>query len=238
MSEQEQAATILVVDDERQIRRLLKTGLGLAGFAVAEAENAAEGLRQAMAVMPDLVLLDLGLPDRDGLDLLRQIRDWSAMPIIVLSVRAREAEKVAALEAGADDYVTKPFGMAELVARIRAGLRRRQGGAAAPDPVFAVGTLVVDVARRRVSVGGTEVKLSPKEYRLLHHLVRHAGKVVTHDQLLREVWGPAHVEDVHYLRIFMRKLRNRIEPDPTRPRYLLTELGIGYRLRTPDQLET
>lgn len=238
MTEQEQAATILVVDDERQIRRLLKTGLGLAGFAVAEAENAAEGLRQAMAVMPDLVLLDLGLPDRDGLDLLRQIRDWSEMPIIVLSVRAREAEKVAALEAGADDYVTKPFGMAELVARIRAGLRRRQGGTAAPEPVFAVGSLAVDVVRRRVAVGGNEVKLSPKEYRLLHHLVRHAGKVVTHDQLLREVWGPAHVEDVHYLRIFMRKLRNRIEPDPTRPRYLLTELGIGYRLRTPDQLET
>ncbi len=237
MTEQEQAATILVVDDERQIRRLLKTGLSLAGFAVAEAENATEGLRQAMAVMPDLVLLDLGLPDRDGLDLLRQIRDWSEMPIIVLSVRAREAEKVAALEAGADDYVTKPFGMAELVARIRAGLRRRQGSGTAPEPVFTVGTLVVDVARRRVSVGGTEVKLSPKEYRLLHHLVRHAGKVVTHDQLLREVWGAAHVEDVHYLRIFMRKLRNRIEPDPTRPRYLLTELGIGYRLRTPDQLE-
>lgn len=237
MSESEQAATILVVDDERQIRRLLKTGLGLAGFAVAEAENAAEGLRQAMAVMPDLVLLDLGLPDRDGLDLLRQIRDWSEMPIIVLSVRAREAEKVAALEAGADDYVTKPFGMAELVARIRAGLRRRQGSGTAPEPVFTVGTLSVDVARRRVAVDGAEVKLSPKEYRLLHHLVRHAGKVVTHDQLLREVWGAAHVEDVHYLRIFMRKLRNRIEPDPTRPRYLLTELGIGYRLRTPDQLE-
>ncbi len=237
MSEPEQAATILVVDDERQIRRLLKTGLGLAGFAVAEAENAAEGLRQAMAVMPDLVLLDLGLPDSDGLDLLRQIRDWSEMPIIVLSVRAREAEKVAALEAGADDYVTKPFGMAELVARIRAGLRRRQGTGAAPDPVFTVGALSVDVARRRVAVDGAEVKLSPKEYRLLHHLVRHAGKVVTHDQLLREVWGAAHVEDVHYLRIFMRKLRNRIEPDPTRPRYLLTELGIGYRLRTPDQLE-
>ncbi len=237
MSESEQAATILVVDDERQIRRLLKTGLGLAGFAVAEAENAAEGLRQAMAVMPDLVLLDLGLPDRDGLDLLRQIRDWSEMPIIVLSVRAREAEKVAALEAGADDYVTKPFGMAELVARIRAGLRRRQGSGTAPEPVFAVGTLSVDVARRRVAVDGAEVKLSPKEYRLLHHLVRHAGKVVTHDQLLREVWGAAHVEDVHYLRIFMRKLRNRIEPDPTRPRYLLTELGIGYRLRTPDQME-
>jgi len=237
MSESEQAATILVVDDERQIRRLLKTGLGLAGFAVAEAENAAEGLRQAMAVMPDLVLLDLGLPDRDGLDLLRQIRDWSEMPIIVLSVRAREAEKVAALEAGADDYVTKPFGMAELVARIRAGLRRRQGSGTAPEPVFTVGALSVDVARRRVAVDGAEVKLSPKEYRLLHHLVRHAGKVVTHDQLLREVWGAAHVEDVHYLRIFMRKLRNRIEPDPTRPRYLLTELGIGYRLRTPDQLE-
>jgi len=237
MSESEQAATILVVDDERQIRRLLKTGLGLAGFAVAEAENAAEGLRQAMAVMPDLVLLDLGLPDRDGLDLLRQIRDWSEMPIIVVSVRAREAEKVAALEAGADDYVTKPFGMAELVARIRAGLRRRQGSGTAPEPVFTVGALSVDVARRRVAVDGAEVKLSPKEYRLLHHLVRHAGKVVTHDQLLREVWGAAHVEDVHYLRIFMRKLRNRIEPDPTRPRYLLTELGIGYRLRTPDQLE-
>lgn len=237
MSESEQAATILVVDDERQIRRLLKTGLGLAGFAVAEAENAAEGLRQAMAVMPDLVLLDLGLPDRDGLDLLRQIRDWSEMPIIVLSVRAREAEKVAALEAGADDYVTKPFGMAELVARIRAALRRRQGSGTAPDPVFTVGALSVDVVRRRVAVDGAEVKLSPKEYRLLHHLVRHAGKVVTHDQLLREVWGAAHVEDVHYLRIFMRKLRNRIEPDPTRPRYLLTELGIGYRLRTPDQLE-
>jgi two-component system KDP operon response regulator KdpE len=227
-------ATILVVDDEPQIRRFLRASLDVHGYDVSEAATAAEGLRLATTARPDLVVLDLGLPDRDGFEVLRTIREWSRVPVFVLSVRGRENEKVKAFEMGADDYVTKPFGMAELLARVRSALRRRLREEV-PEPVFTVGGLEVDVERRSVRVDGAEVRLSPKQYRLLQTLVAHAGKVVTHHQLLREVWGPAHVDDVQYLRIFVRKLRSRLEADPSRPRYLLTELGVGYRLRTPDQ---
>jgi two-component system KDP operon response regulator KdpE len=228
-------AAILVVDDEPQIRRFLRVGLESHGYAVREAPSAEAALRLAATQPPELVLLDLGLPDREGFDVLSALREWSRVPVFVLTVRSSEREKVRAFELGADDYVVKPFGMAELIARIKAALRRRLQDEA-PQPVFRVGGLEVDRAHRIVRVEGAEVRLSPKQYRLLQLLVSHAGKVVTHRQLLSEVWGAAHRDEIQYLRVFVRKLRRRIEPDPARPRYLLTELGVGYRLRTPDQL--
>jgi two-component system KDP operon response regulator KdpE len=227
------SARILVVDDEPQIRRFLRHGLAAHGYAVLEAESAEAALRAAVRERPELVVLDLGLPDREGFDVLSALREWSAVPVLVLSVRSRETEKVRAFDLGADDYVVKPFGMPELLARIKAALRRR---GAAGEPLFRAGGLEVDLARRLVRVDGAEVRLSPKQYRLLQVLVAHAGKVVTHRQLLGEVWGAAHRDDVQYLRVFVRKLRGRLEADPARPRYLLTELGVGYRLRTEDQL--
>jgi DNA-binding response OmpR family regulator len=233
MSERQE--TILVVDDEPQIRRFLRTSLAAHGYGVLEAANGADALRLASSERPDLMVLDLGLPDSDGLDVLKGLREWSHMPIFILSVRAAEAEKVKALEAGADDYVTKPFGTAEFVARVKSALRRRVHGAPG-EPVFVVGGLQFDLARRVVTLDGAEIHLSPKQYRLLQMLVQNAGKVVTHEQLLREIWGADHTEDVQYLRVFVRKIRNKIEADPARPRYLLTELGVGYRLRAPDQL--
>jgi two-component system KDP operon response regulator KdpE len=231
-----EAARVLVVDDEPQIRRFLRLGLEGDGYEVLEAADARDALRVAVARRPELLILDLGLPDRDGLDLLADLRGWSTVPVLVLSARGREQEKVRAFDLGADDYVVKPFGMAELLARVKAALRRQQAGAAA-DPVFRVGGLEVDLGRRTVLVEGAPVRLSPKQYRLLQVLVAHAGKVLTHGQLLSEVWGPAHREDIQYLRVFMRKLRARLEADPARPRYLLTELGVGYRLCAQDQLE-
>ena len=231
----EAAANILVVDDEPQIRKLLRLALETHGYAVVEAATAEAALRAAVMRQPDLVVLDLGLPDREGFDVLATLREWSQLPVLVLSVRAREAEKVRAFELGADDYVVKPFGMAELLARIGAALRRRRADQAV-SPVFQVGGLEVDLARRVVRVDDADVRLSPKQYRLLQVLVVNAGKVVTHRQLLNEVWGAAHVDDIQYLRVFVRKLRDRLEADPSRPRYLLTELGVGYRLRTSDQL--
>ena len=227
------APVVLVVDDEPQIRRFLRNSLTVHGFEMAEAANGAEALRLAPIVRPSLVVLDLGLPDLEGFDVLKRLREWSDVPVIILSVRSHEAEKVKALELGADDYVTKPFGMAEFLARVRAALRRHQPGEA-PPPVFAVGDLQVDQIHRRVLLGGTDIRLSPKQYSLLQILVRHAGKVVTHHQLLNEIWGPAHTGDIQYLRVFVRKLRNKIEADPAQPRYLLTELGVGYRLRAPE----
>jgi two-component system, OmpR family, KDP operon response regulator KdpE len=227
---------ILVVDDEPQIRKFLRLGLEGHGYRVLEAESAESALRAAVAGKPDLVVLDLGLPDREGFDVLSTLREWSRVPVLVLSVRNREGEKVRAFDLGADDYVVKPFGMAELLARIKAALRRRVE-AEAPEPVFRVGGLEVDLARHIVRVDDAEVRLSPKQYRLLQVLVSNAGKVVTHRQLLNDVWGSAHRDDIQYLRVFVRKLRSRIEADPARPRYLLTELGVGYRLRTPDQLD-
>lgn len=224
---------ILVIDDEPQIRRFLRVSLGAQGFDIVEAENGQEGLLKASADRPDLVILDLGLPDMDGMVVLRQLREWSRLPILILSVRGRETDKVAALDAGADDYLTKPFGLAELTARIRAALRH-QLQATAPEPVFESGSLRVDLARRLVSVDGREIKLTPTEYDLLRILVTQAGKVVTHQHLLREVWGPASADQTHYVRIYIGQLRQKIEPDPSQPRYVITEPGVGYRLRSED----
>jgi two-component system KDP operon response regulator KdpE len=228
------AAKILVVDDEPQIRKFLRLGLEGHGYGVLEAASAEAALRLAVAEPPDLVVLDLGLPDREGFEVLSALREWSRVPVFVLSVRNREGEKVRAFDLGADDYVVKPFGMPELLARIKAALRRRIEGEP-PEPVFRVGGLEVDLGRRIVRVDGAEVRLSPKQYRLLQMLVSNAGKVVTHRQLLSDVWGAVHRDDIQYLRVFVRKLRRRIEADPARPRYLLTELGVGYRLRNAEQ---
>jgi two-component system KDP operon response regulator KdpE len=228
------AYTVLVIDDEPPIRRLLRTSLGAAGHRVVTAENAAEALTMVGAEKPDVVILDLGLPDRGGLDVIAEIRSKSPVPIIVLSARSDERAKVEALDLGADDYVAKPFGMAELMARIRAALRHAYQ-AEGELPAFTSGDLKVDLVRRHVSRGGLEIKLSRKEFELLRHLVMHAGKVLTHRQLLREVWGPAQIDEVQYLRVFIRGLRQKLEPDPTRPSHILTELGVGYRLQLPPE---
>ncbi len=221
---------ILVVDDEPQIRRFLRTSLGAQGYRLTEATTAAEALSLATRDKPDLVILDLGLPDGDGYGVIEKLRATSQTPIIVLSVRNDEQGKVRALDLGADDYVTKPFGMDELIARLRTALRHRlqtQG----ETPIFRSGELSVDLIRRIVTLSGVEVKLSVKEYDLLRILVAHAGKVLTHGFLLKEIWGPAHVEDVQYLRVYVRQLREKLESDPTRPQLVLTETGVGYRLR-------
>ena len=220
---------VLVVDDETQIRRFLRAGFEQESFVVNQAASAAEGLRAATLQPLDLMILDLALPDGDGADVVQRLRAWSAIPVIVLSVRADEAEKVRLLELGADDYVVKPFGMAELLARARAALRRHTRGPASASSVN-VERLKIDFARRAVTLDGMRLTLTPKEYRLLQILAQHAGSVVTHQHLLKEVWGQPHVQDTHYLRIFVRKLRQKIEADPNRPRILLTELGVGYRL--------
>jgi len=222
-------ARILVVDDEPQIRRLLKVSLEAHDYRIVEAGSGQEGIRLAALEKPDLIVLDLGLPDLDGQDVIKRIREWSPTPIVVLSVRADESDKVAALDAGADDYVTKPFGTAELLARIRAALRHTVH-AVAGAPVFISGDLQVDLEKRLVSVKGEPVRLSPKEYELLRLLVQHAGKVLTHQFILRQVWGAAHEHDVQYLRVFARQLRQKIEADSARPQLLLTEPGVGYRL--------
>ena len=222
-------ATILIVDDEPPIRRFLRTSLAAQDYAVIEAESGAQALREIEREEPDLVILDLGLPDMSGTDVIRAIRGASPMPIIVLSVRSDERGKVEALDLGADDYVTKPFGMEELVARIRTALRHRLQEKG-ETPVFVSGDLSVDLVRRIVKRGGLEVKLSPKEYDLLRLLVVNAGKVLTHRHLLAEVWGPAHTEDAQYLRVFIRSLRHKLESDPARPSLIVTEPGVGYRL--------
>ncbi|HEY7243700.1 MAG TPA: response regulator [Xanthobacteraceae bacterium] len=227
----------LVVDDEVQIRRFLRAGLELDEFAVAEAESGGEALRCATLRAPDLVILDLGLPDMDGSEVLERLRGWSTVPVIVLSVRSHEGEKVRLLEKGADDYVVKPFGMAELLARAHAAMRR-YARVSTGEPVINIGPLSIDLAARIVTVDGARVVLTPKEYRLLQLLAQHAGNVVTHQFLLKEIWGAPHLNDTHYLRIFMRKLRQKIEADPTQPRILLTELGVGYRLVTPEAAAT
>jgi two-component system KDP operon response regulator KdpE len=222
---------VVIVEDDPQIRRFLRTGLQSHGFETHEADNGKLGIVEAANRKPDLVILDLGLPDMDGVEVVKGIRGWSSMPVIVLSARATETDKVSALDAGADDYLTKPFGMSELLARIRVALRHAQTGAGQDKGgVFAVGALKVDLPHRRVYRDGTEVHLTPIEYRLLASLVKHAGKVLTHRQLLKEVWGPGYVERSHYLRIYMSCLRGKLEADPAQPRYLLTEAGVGYRL--------
>jgi two-component system KDP operon response regulator KdpE len=223
------APTVLIVDDEVKIRRFLRAGFELEKFSVYEAENAEAALRTATLRKVDLIVIDLGLGDLDGSVVVERVRAWSTVPIIVLSVRSNEEEKVRLLELGADDYVVKPFGMAELLARARAALRRESRGAGG-EPIVKVGSLLIDLAARAVLLDGARLQLSPKEYRLLQVLARHAGNVVTHQHLLKEVWGINHVQDAHYLRIFVRKLRRKIEKDSTRPRILLTELGVGYRL--------
>ncbi len=221
---------IVVIEDEPQIRRFLRATLQGQGYRLFEAANGADGLMEAASRQPDVVIVDLGLPDIDGLEVIRRLREWSSVPVIVLSARGGERDKVTALDAGADDYIEKPFGTDELLARIRVALRHTAGGARAEDALFAVGDLQVDQGKRHVRVEGKEVHLTPIEYRLLTTMVRHAGKVLTHRQLLREVWGPNHVEDPHYLRVFMASLRRKVERDPAQPRYLLTEPGVGYRL--------
>jgi len=224
--------SVLLVEDDPQIRRFLRAILPAHGITLVEAATAAEGLAQAATRTPEIVLLDLGLPDLDGLEFIRRLREWSAMPIIVLSARGLERDKVAALDAGADDYLTKPFGVDELLARLRVALRHRAVARDGPaSPIFSTGELSVDLTARVVRRGGQEVHLTPTEFKLLSLLVRHAGNVVTHRQLLLEVWGPGAVESAHYLRVQMHGLRHKLEQVPARPRYLITEPGVGYRLR-------
>ncbi len=228
-----QEATVVLIEDEPEIRRFLRTSLPTHGYRFYEAISGAEGIAQTQARNPDIVLLDLGLPDMDGTEVIKRIREWGTMPIVVLSARDQEQVKVAALDLGADDYVTKPFGMDELLARMRTALRH----ATRPDESAAggcvtIGDIRADLGKRQVFVADREVHLTPIEYKLLTTLIRHAGKVITHRQLLKEVWGPLHVEEGQYLRVYMRQLRQKIEANPAQPRYLLTELGVGYRLRT------
>ena len=221
--------TILVVDDEPHIRQFLRAAFEFEGFAVQEAGDAEEGIRSATLKPPDLIILDLGLPDRDGASVVERLRSWSSIPIIILTVRTREREKVRLLELGADDYVVKPFGIGELIARARAALRPR-AATTAGDPVVKAGALELNLATRSGTIEGRRLVLGPKEYLVLQVLAQHAGKVVTRQQLMKQVWGAAHLDDTHYLRIVVRNLRKKIEADPTRPRILLTELGVGYRL--------
>ena len=227
----ESHGTVLVVEDEKEIRRFVRQTLEAEGYRVFDAENLQRGLIEAGTRKPDLVILDLGLPDGDGTDFIRQVRGWSALPIIVLSARTEEGDKVDALDAGADDYLSKPFGMAELLARVRASLRRRARTGDEGGPVVRYGNVVVDLANRQVSKDDKEVHLTQIEFRLLTLLLTHPGKVLTHRHLLREVWGPSHIGDSHYLRIYMGHLRQKLEEDPARPKHLITETGIGYRFQ-------
>jgi two-component system KDP operon response regulator KdpE len=215
------------------MRRFLRAALAPPDYRLVEAATAREGLAHAAAHNPDVILLDLGLPDLDGLEVTRQIREWSRAPIIVISARGQEQDKVAALDVGADDYLTKPFSVPELLARIRVALRHAGSPPDGPgDPVFEAGALKVDLVRRQVTRAGEDLHLTPTEYKLLTALIRHAGKVITHRQLLKEVWGPNSINQTHYLRVYMAQLRHKIEEDPTRPRLLTTESGVGYRLKT------
>ena len=226
--------TVLVIDDEPDIRRVLRTSLGAAGYRVVESATGPRGAIDASTHKPDLVIVDLGLPGLDGLAVIERIRQWSPVPVIVLSARTQEHVKIAALDAGADDYVTKPFATGELLARLRVALRHAvrppSGGM-----VLELGDTVIDLAARTAHKGATELHLTPIEFRMLAVLAKHLGMVVTHRQLLTEVWGPTHAQDTHYLRIYMRQLREKLEPDPAQPRYLLTEIGVGYRLSAEEQ---
>lgn len=221
---------VLVVDDEPQIMRFLRPTLGANDFEVLEAKNGTEAIKLAASIAPDLIILDLGLPDMDGKDVIKALREWSQLPIIVLSARDREAEKIEALDLGADDFINKPFGVGELMARIRAALRHKLQQAGEP-PVFRSYGLSVDLVRRLVQMNGQDVHLTPKEYELLRLLVQHAGKVLTHKQIMQAVWGPAHTEDTQYLRVYIGQLRQKIEINPDEPKLILNEPGIGYRLK-------
>ncbi|OLB01465.1 MAG: DNA-binding response regulator [Candidatus Rokubacteria bacterium 13_2_20CM_70_12] len=224
---------VVLIEDEPQIRRFLRATLTGQGYRLFEATTGADGLVEVGSRQPDVVIVDLGLPDIDGIDVIRRLREWTAVPIIVLSARGQERDKVTALDVGADDYVSKPFGADELLARIRVALRHTAGAShEGDDATFQVGELKMDLLRRQVFVGDREVRLTPIEYKLLAALVRHAGKVVTHAQLLRDVWGPTHTDQAHYVRVYLAHLRHKLETEPARPRYLLTEPGVGYRLAT------
>ena len=226
----EPAPSVLIVEDEPQIRRFVRSALEAQRCQVFEAGTVADGLREAGARHPDLIILDLGLPDGDGVGYLRELRTWSKLPVIILSARTAEADKIAALDAGADDYLTKPFSVGELMARVRAGLRRGQNAADTAHSIFMFGDVVVDFSARRVQRAGAIVHLTPIEYRLLGVLIANAGRVLTHRNLLREVWGPSHSDHTHYLRVYMGQLRQKLEQDAARPRYIVTETGVGYRL--------
>ncbi|HYQ70295.1 MAG TPA: response regulator [Gammaproteobacteria bacterium] len=228
------SGTILVVEDEAQIRKFLRISLEAHGYAVQEARLGEDGLEHCATAGPDLVILDLGLPDMDGQDFISRLREWSQVPVIVLSVRASEREKVLALDAGANDYVTKPFGISELMARIRVVLRSNEGATSSPT-VFESQGLRVDLVLREVSIDGVPVHLSRKEYDLLRMLVSHSGQVLTHQQILREVWGPTHEDETHYLRVLVGQLRQKLGDDPTRPRFIVTVQGVGYRFAVTGQ---
>ncbi len=222
---------VVLIEDEPQIRRFLRATLTGQGYRLFEAPTGADGIVEVGSRQPDVVIVDLGLPDMDGLDVIRRLREWTDVPVIVLSARGQERDKVTALDAGADDYVSKPFSAGELLARIRVALRHTAGAShEADEAVFKVGELQVDLLHRKVFVGDREMRLTPIEYKLLTTLVQHAGRVVTHQQLLREVWGPTHTDQAHYVRVYMAHLRHKLEAEPARPRYLLTEPGVGYRL--------
>jgi two-component system KDP operon response regulator KdpE len=225
----------ILVEDERQIRRFVRTALEAEGWNVHETDTMRQGLTDAATRRPDLVILDLGLPDGDGVDFLRDLRGWSKVPVIVLSARVDEQDKIDALDAGADDYLTKPFGVGELLARVRATSRRRVEAGAGGGATFAFGDVKVDLSLRTVHKGGAPVHLTPIEYRLLTLLIANAGKVLTHRQILREVWGPAHSEDGHYVRVYMGHLRQKLENDPAQPKHILTETAVGYRLVQEDR---
>ncbi|MGH8772302.1 MAG: two-component system response regulator KdpE [Burkholderiales bacterium] len=220
---------VLAIEDQSGIRRFLRTTLEAHDYRFAEAEDGKRGILDAAMMKPDLVILDLGLPDMDGVEVVKRLRDWASFPIIVLSARSREADKVAALDAGADDYLTKPFAVGELLARLRVALRHAAGNSN-PAHEVSFGEVTIDFARRVVTREGEEVHLTPIEYRLLSVLARHGGKVITQGQLLKEVWGPSHIDHAHYLRVYMGNLRQKLEADPAKPRYFLTEPGVGYRL--------
>jgi two-component system KDP operon response regulator KdpE len=223
---------IVVIEDDPAIRLFLRTGLSAHGFKVFEADRGKQGIIEAGVRKPDLIILDLGLPDMDGVDVIKTIREWSTMPIIILSARSNEQNKIDALDAGADDYLTKPFGLGELLARIRVALRHSVSSLAQDqNGIFKTGALKVDLLKRQVFVADSEVHLTPIQYRLLSVLIKNAGKVLTHQSLLKEVWGPSYKDNSHYLRIYMSQLRQKLEKDPAQPQYLLTESGIGYRLK-------
>ncbi len=226
----EAGALVLLIEDEPQIRRFLRAALVAQGYRLVESTTGEDGLVQATTRQPDLVIVDLGLPDLDGVDVIKKLREWASMPIIVLSARGQERDKITALDAGADDYVSKPFGVGELLARMRVALRHVAREREPDEPIFTAGDLKVDLARRKVFTGDKEVHLTPIEYKLLTTLVRYAGKVLTHRQLLKEVWGPPYADQAHYLRVYMAQLRRKLEEDSARPRYFLTEPGVGYRL--------
>jgi two-component system, OmpR family, KDP operon response regulator KdpE len=223
---------ILLIEDEPQMRRFLRVTLQSHGFDLIESASGQDGLAQASTRNPDVILLDLGLPDMDGLEVLSKIREWSQTPVIIISARGQEQDKIRALDTGADDYLTKPFGAGELLARIRVALRHVDTQGVQAEPVFVLDTLRVDLSKRQVFIEDNEVHLTPIEYRLLAYLIKHAGKVITHNQLLKEVWGPAYANQTHYVRVYMGMLRHKLEEDPSRPRFFINEPGVGYRLRT------